>query len=122
MACLVVKADLIFNMYGVCYCKHTTLMVVWLLSHTLLAQDLHGGWDPITNHAAPLYGTTPGVTGPEYSVDNAVQTLIKGGCQPSKLNMGVPLYGQVFKGVGKGLNHSKVGSGGVTCHAAGLKN
>lgn len=75
---------------------------------SLFPQDLHGAWDPITNHQAPLYGKTPGAMGREFSVDDAVQTFLAAGCPASKLNMGIPMYGRVFKGVGQGLDHSKV--------------
>ncbi|KAG2483350.1 hypothetical protein HYH03_017798 [Edaphochlamys debaryana] len=79
----------------------------------IMAYDLHGAWDPITNHQAPLYGHTPGFApgrdgAREFSVDDAVSMFLDAGCDPAKVNMGIPFYGRVFKGVGQGADHSKV--------------
>lgn len=38
----------------------------------LMTHDMHGTWDPITNHQAPIYDNIPGATGRQYSFDDAV--------------------------------------------------
>lgn len=68
----------------------------------LMTYDMHGAWDPITNHQAPIYDNTPGAVGEQYSIDDAVTGWIKAGCDPSRLVLGVPFYSRTEVGVEPG--------------------
>ncbi|KAI9348211.1 glycoside hydrolase [Obelidium mucronatum] len=68
----------------------------------IMTYDIHGEWDSVTNHQAPLYDNTPeklkptnGV--PVTSVDVAVNYWIKNGCPASQIVVGVPFYAHAWK-------------------------
>ena len=58
----------------------------------LMAYDMHGNWENQTDHHAPLY-KRPWET-IDYNVDFTVNHLLTKGFPPSKINLGIPLYGQ----------------------------
>ncbi|CAD6215960.1 GSCOCT00004262001.2-RA-CDS [Cotesia congregata] len=61
----------------------------------VMTYDFHGHWEQKTGHVAPLYY----YPGDEYDYFNAnfsMRYWIEKGAAPSKLVMGVPLYGQSF--------------------------
>lgn len=60
-----------------------------------MSYDYHGAWEPETGHIAPLYAR-PSDKYPQYNVDYAINMLLKGGVDATKLIMGVPFYGQTF--------------------------
>ncbi len=64
----------------------------------IMTYDLHGPWDSYTDFNAPLY--SPSETSPQYklSVDSVVNAWISAGFSPSKIVLGVPFYGYVYKG------------------------
>ena len=72
----------------------------------IMTYDMHGTYDAKTNHQSPIYCQTGSANGnpPDfcYSVDNAVQLYIKGGCRPDQLNLGVPFYAHMYDQVSKG--------------------
>lgn len=72
----------------------------------LMTYDMHGAWDPITNHQAPIYDKTPGATGEQYSIDDAVTGWITAGCDPSRLVLSVPFYSRTDVGVEPGQAYS----------------
>ncbi|KAL5286328.1 CHIA.2 family protein [Megaselia abdita] len=57
----------------------------------LMTYDFHGSWDHTTGENSPLYDPKS-----ELSVDSAVSYWIESGAPPSKLVMGIPLYGRSF--------------------------
>lgn len=57
----------------------------------LMTYDFHGSWDHTTGENAPLYDSSS-----EFSVDAAVNYWIQSGASPSKLVLGIPLYGRTF--------------------------
>ncbi|MCP4917153.1 MAG: glycoside hydrolase family 18 protein [Proteobacteria bacterium] len=58
----------------------------------VMTYDLHGSWDSVTGHNAPLYADDG------LSVDDAVQTYLGAGVPASKLTLGLPYYGRGFSG------------------------
>ena len=65
----------------------------------LMAYDLHGTWEPITNFNAPLFKSADDPASDSLNVDYAVQNLLKLGVPPDKLVLGVPFYGKGWAGV-----------------------
>lgn len=66
----------------------------------LMAYDLHGAWEKVTNHHAALYANPaePADTA-NRTVDRAVTDYLAAGVPPRKLVLGVPFYGRGWKGV-----------------------
>lgn len=63
----------------------------------LMTYDLHGSWEKITGHLAPLYAKPGETNGRQFmNVDYAVRYWLSKGANPSKLIMGIPLYGRSF--------------------------
>ncbi|KAK5645959.1 hypothetical protein RI129_004423 [Pyrocoelia pectoralis] len=56
----------------------------------VMTYDLHGSWSGVTGANAPLYSTT-GV-----SVSQCIDAWIANGTNPSKIVMGIPVYGRTF--------------------------
>jgi chitinase len=63
----------------------------------LMGYDMHGAWNDYTGHNAPLFGR-PGEPESErmLNIDYAVNYWIIGGASPSKLALGMPVYGKQF--------------------------
>ena len=59
-----------------------------------MAYDMHGPWEPQTDHHAPLYKRPWEEENYDNYVDYTVQHLLSHGLPPEKLNLGIPLYGQ----------------------------
>ena len=66
----------------------------------LMAYDLHGTWEKVTNHHAAVYANPaePADTA-NRNVDRAVTDYLAAGVPPGKLVLGVPFYGHGWKGV-----------------------
>lgn len=64
----------------------------------IMTYDFHGPWDGYTDFNAPLY--SPAGTSPQYkaSVSEAASAWINCGFPVSKMVMGVPFYGYIYKG------------------------
>ncbi|CAL4061012.1 unnamed protein product, partial [Meganyctiphanes norvegica] len=60
----------------------------------LMTYDMHGDWDPIADHHAPLYSRD--TVSDNLNCDNAVNYWIDNGAPASKLVLGVPVYGRSF--------------------------
>ena len=66
----------------------------------LMAYDLHGTWESVTNHQAALYANPAEPAGSAgRNIDRAVTDYLAAGVPPGKLVLGVPLYGHGWKGV-----------------------
>ncbi|KAL1512585.1 hypothetical protein ABEB36_002154 [Hypothenemus hampei] len=62
----------------------------------LMLYDFHGFWDTHAYHNAPLYSTSKlaGTSSAGFSVNASVHQWIEAGASPSKLALGIPLYGR----------------------------
>ncbi|EZA47279.1 hypothetical protein DMN91_005935 [Ooceraea biroi] len=71
----------------------------------VMTYDLHGAWEKVTGHNAPLYAHQ-GETGNDLklNVDAAVRFWLNSGCPPEKLILGVPFYGRALTLANKGQN------------------
>ncbi|HZN19326.1 MAG TPA: glycoside hydrolase family 18 protein [Micromonosporaceae bacterium] len=66
---------------------------------TVQGYDLHGAWEPVTNHQGQLYSPAADPTPQRFSADLAVRTYLAGGAPASKLVIGIPYYGRGWTGV-----------------------
>ncbi|KAK7482031.1 hypothetical protein BaRGS_00026723 [Batillaria attramentaria] len=57
----------------------------------LIAYDMHGSWDTAAYHHSPLYSTTEDETD---SIDYLINWILNTTVPPSKLNLGLALYGR----------------------------
>lgn len=85
----------------------------------IMTYDYHGSWENTTNHQAPLYADpsrAAGIDG-KYNISYTVDMYLKDGIDPAKLNLGAPLYGRTWAGVGpanNGLYQPSTGAGSGT--------
>lgn len=74
----------------------------------LMAYDFAGSWDSVAGHQANLFADDPAA----HSVDKAVRYYMNQGVHPSKLVIGMPLYGRAFANTdGIGASYSGGGEG-----------
>ncbi|XP_023723097.2 acidic mammalian chitinase [Cryptotermes secundus] len=59
----------------------------------VMTYDLHGPWDPVTGHNAPLYA---GSNDDGLTVDAAIQYWINQGAPREKIILGIGTYGRTF--------------------------
>ncbi|KAK0621800.1 glycoside hydrolase family 18 protein [Bombardia bombarda] len=79
----------------------------------LMAYDYAGAWDTHAGHQANLY-PAPAASNwsTPFSTDRAVSDYIAAGVPPSKLVLGMPIYGRAFEQTaGIGQTYSGIGSG-----------
>jgi len=64
----------------------------------IMAYDFHGTWETFTGHNAPLFSNPNIESGDQLTlnIDYAVRNYIAKGADPSKLILGMPLYGHGF--------------------------
>ena len=85
----------------------------------IMTYDYHGSWENTTNHQAALYADpsrSAGLDG-KYNISYTVDMYLKDGIDPAKLNLGAPLYGRTWAGVGpanNGLYQPSAGAGSGT--------
>lgn len=75
----------------------------------LMTYDLHGPWERVTNHHAPLLGRPGDMLTTQQAIDRWLQL----GTPANKLVLGIPFYGHSWRGVGasnNGLNQSATGA------------
>jgi chitinase len=67
---------------------------------TVQGYDLHGTWEPTTNHHAQLFAPTADPTPPPApSGDLAIRTYLRAGAPAGKLLLGIPYFGRGWTGV-----------------------
>ncbi|XP_045475619.1 probable chitinase 10 [Harmonia axyridis] len=79
----------------------------------VMTYDFHGNWDKQTGHVAPLY-YYPGDVYDYFNANFSMHYWIEKGAPPSKLVMGMPMYGQSFSladASNNGLNAQSYGPG-----------
>ncbi|KAK9739156.1 Chitin binding Peritrophin-A domain [Popillia japonica] len=80
----------------------------------VMTYDLHGAWESVTGHNAPLYPRSSETgTVRTLNVDSSITGWIEKGADPQKLILGIPTYGRAFtlSGSNKGLDAAASGSG-----------
>lgn len=84
----------------------------------IMTYDIHGPWESYTNFNAPLYNNTDTPsTQYKWSVDSGINTWVNAGFPKSKMVMGVPFYGYIYKAVkntNKGLYQSYSGAASIS--------
>lgn len=82
-------------------------------SWNLMAYDYAGAWSTAAGHQANVYFDTANPAATQYSTDQAVSAYVSGGgIAPSKIIMGLPLYGRAFEDTkGLGQPYDGVGAG-----------
>ncbi|RPA98882.1 hypothetical protein L873DRAFT_1685821 [Choiromyces venosus 120613-1] len=78
----------------------------------LMAYDFAGSWDATAGHQANLYHSASNSASTPFNANDAVNAYIAGGVQPSKIILGMPLYGRSFQAtVGPGSAFTGIGGG-----------
>lgn len=78
----------------------------------LMAYDFAGSWDQHAGHMANLYTSKRDARCTPFDTDHAVRHYIDQGVHPSKIVLGMPLYGRAFQNTkGPGHSYSGVGEG-----------
>jgi chitinase len=71
---------------------------------TVQGYDLHGTWEPGTNHQAQLFSPAADPTPERFSADLAIGSYLRAGAPARKLLLGIPYYGRGWTGV-PDVNH-----------------
>ena len=71
---------------------------------TIQGYDLHGAWEPRTNHQGQLYSPAADPAPERFSVDLAISTYLAAGAPAAKLVVGIPYYGRGWTGAASANN------------------
>ncbi|KAH9819396.1 glycoside hydrolase family 18 protein [Teratosphaeria destructans] len=78
----------------------------------LMAYDFAGSWDQRAGHQANVFPSKNNPQSTPFSIDFAVRYYLDHGVHPSKIVLGMPLYGRAWQGTeGPGHSYSGVGEG-----------
>ena len=78
----------------------------------LMAYDFAGSWDHQAGHQANIHPSKKDPKSTPFSTDFAVQHYVKQGISPTKIVIGMPLYGRAFQNTkGPGHDYNGVGDG-----------
>ena len=73
----------------------------------LMTYDLHGAWDVVSGHNAPMFDQGWGDTSKGWSVHGCVENYQRLGAPPERINIGLPFYGRsVLRATGMKQWHS----------------
>jgi len=91
---------------GSSYAKNVELSKIhqYLDYALVMTYDINGPWDAFTGFNAPLYASDGPTAYYRWSVDSAINMYLSSGFPASKLVMGIPFYGYVFRGVAPANN------------------
>lgn len=82
----------------------------------LMAYDYAGSWDKTSGHAQNLYKSNSNPASTPYNTYDVVQAYFDAGVAPSKINLGMPIYGRAFTNTA-GLGQPYNGNGKGTWEA-----
>jgi chitinase len=71
---------------------------------TVQGYDLHGAWEPVTNHQSNLFSSPLDPSRPRFSVLDTIVAYLTRGAPAGKLVAGVPFYSRGWAGVGSAGN------------------
>lgn len=71
---------------------------------TVQGYDLHGTWEPGTNHQSQLFSPAADPAPERFSADLAIRSYLRAGAPAGKLVLGIPYYGRGWTGV-PDVNH-----------------
>lgn len=78
----------------------------------MMAYDFCGSWDAKAGHQANVFASETEPDATPFSIDAAVRYYVDNGVHPSKVVLGMPLYGRAFaKTKGPGHKYEGVGEG-----------
>lgn len=78
----------------------------------MMAYDFAGSWDQQAGHQANIFPSKSNPKSTPFSIDFAVRYYLEHGVHPSKIVLGMPLYGRAFQNTaGPGDAYSGVGEG-----------
>lgn len=79
--------------------------------YNLMAYDFAGSWDTTSGHQANIF-RSPGSSATKFSADEAIAYYLSQGVKPSKMVLGMPLYGRAFLNTDQnpGSGYSGVGA------------
>jgi chitinase len=69
---------------------------------TIQGYDLHGTWEPLTNHQSNLLTSHKDPANPAFSANDTIMAYLERGAPAGKLVVGVPFYGRGWANVAPG--------------------